>query len=212
MLKYIFKKASYINRENGTLNYLFSSLLLGQIVISITCPYEMIKSYCTFFMVIIYPLLILQYLERILYNDFKDGTLELMLTIVTPLQFIISQYCAQYLLLLLSYLFALPIIIILLNYNISEIILYSSLVLINITTANIIAIFSSISFCYIKTITMVNFVLILPLALPTLIISSLIIQDITYLVLVKLLLGLVIILFTILCFASEYLLRNIYNT
>ena len=211
MLKSIFKKAIYINRANGTFNHLFSSLILGQIIISITCPYEMIKFYCTFFMVIIYPLITLQYLERILYNDFKDGTIELVLTIFTPVQLMCSQYCAQYILILCSYLFALPVIIILLNYDIIEIILFSSLVLINLIAANIIAIFSSLSFCYIKKITMVQFLVIVPLMLPTLIISSLIIQDMTYLILIKLLLGIVTILVVTLFFASEYLLRHIYN-
>jgi heme exporter protein B len=212
MIKHLIENTKILNKENALIQLLIIYIILGLVTVCLTCEYENSKQFSMFFLVIFVPLFITQISDRVLFNDFKDGSLELKLTSLSTEKIILDNYISLFILYFTSCILILPLICLFLSLNFNEIILISHLMLINIFTAIIISILIGSCNCYFKKITNINFLIAIPLILPNLIISGLIINnyyDTNQLFIV--LYGILLIVGPINYFCSSFLIKNIYN-
>ena len=178
MIKKIFKDSLILNKEFCLAEFFSIYAILGLITISLTCDYLKIKEFTIFFITIILPIFILQISDRVISNEYIDGSLEFYFTISTPFQIIATRYFSIVILYLFAYLLIIPLIILFIDIDIKELLIVSYILLMNIMITTSISILSSCCNCYFKKIIYVNFIINIPLILPNLIISGLILSNI----------------------------------
>jgi len=212
MIKKLIENIKILNKENGLVQLLSIYMVLGSIIVSMTCDYDKIKEFGVFFLSILVPLFVAQISDRILYNDFKDGSLELYITISSPSQIILDKYLHISFLYIIAYIMVAPLILIFFNFTISDLMLISELIILNIIIAVSISTLIACCNCYFKKITLVNFIIIIPLMLPSLIISGLIINDYQDKnQLFTILYGIMLIIIPVIFLCSKFLIKNVYN-
>ena len=92
MINYILKKTFYINKEYNIVSSLVVSLIFYT-SINIILSTNTNSNYLKFVIIVLYPMLILQELENIIYNDFYNGEIEIMITLFSTKQIIFYQFC-----------------------------------------------------------------------------------------------------------------------
>jgi heme exporter protein B len=200
------------NKNSGLLQLATIYTILGIIIVSLSYEYNKIKEIGIFFITVLLPLFITQISDRIIYDDFKDGMLELYLTSLSPWQIIYNKVLELFVIYILSYLIILPLLIIFLNLDYNEIYMISTLMIINIIMSVILSILVGSCNCYFKTITLINFIINIPLILPNLILTGLIINNYPdFNNLITILYGITFVMIPIVFFCSCFLIKNIYN-
>jgi heme exporter protein B len=213
MIKKLIENIKIVNKENGLIQLLSIYIILGSIIVSMTCDYENIKKFGIFFLVILVPLFVAQISDRILYNDFKDGSLELYITILSSFQIVLNKYLQISLLYITAYIIVIPIILLFFDLSFNDLMLISELIILNIIIAISIAVLIACCNCYFKKVTIINFIIIIPLILPNLIITGLIINDNHNISqLFAILYGIMLIIIPIIFLCSNFLIKNIYNS
>jgi heme exporter protein B len=200
------------NKESALIELFLAYTILGSIAVSLTCEYNQIKEFGIFFITILVPLFITQISDKVIYEEFKDGFLEFRLSIFSSFRIVLEKSLITSFLYIFAFLLILPLIFLLFNLSLNELNTISHLMIINIIMSVSISLFIGSCNCYFKRITLINFIVNIPIILPNLIITGLIItnsynQDKLFLILY----GIALIILPIIFYCSCFLIRNIYN-
>jgi heme exporter protein B len=211
-MKKVFNNLTLTNKNTGLLQLTTIYTILGVIIVSLSYEYNKIKEIGIFFITVLLPLFITQTSDRIIYDDFKDGFLELYLMSLSPWQIIYNKIIELFVIYIFSYLLILPLLTVFLNLDYKEIYMISALMIINIMMSITLSILVGSCNCYFKNITLINFIINIPLILPNLILTGLIINNYpNFNNLIPILYGITFIIIPIIFFCSCFLIKNIYN-
>ncbi len=140
----------------------------------------------------------------------EDGSLELLLSIVSHEKIILAKFFAIFISSTIGLVFVLPIIYVLFDKTLLEIIFFfSSVWMILVLSSSLVVLSGSVQ-CYFKK--NANFVgtFIMPLLIPNIIMTGLILQD-NNLQLIFIMIGINLVFLPISFFLSSCLIKNIYN-
>jgi heme exporter protein B len=143
--------------------------------------------------------------------DIEDGTLEILLSTISPIKIIYAKYLALCASSILSFALILPIIHIVYNLHADlclMIFLIATILL--FLSASLIMLIASIQ-GYFRANTNFLAILIMPLLIPNIIISGILIQNISELHLLFIMIGIDFVLIPPALYLSSYLVANIYN-
>ena len=199
------------NRAHHILRSSIYMMLLSILMFSITIPKEHISEELN--MLICFSSLIFTFMitpPYLVKSDLNDGFLETSLSIFSPLQIILAKYLSLVLNLMISIFVILPIIMLVFNIALEPLIYLYSLMILTIFQIAGIIVFINILHAYFKKNTNLLISLILPIILPTIIISSIALSSLK-IDFLMILLGLDLIMIPLIFCLSHYLLKNLYN-
>lgn len=199
------------NRSHQILRSSIYMMLLSLLLFSIIIPKDIltieIKLLICFAGLIFTTMIVPPYLIK---SDLNDGFLETILTIYRPGQIIMAKYIALVCNLILSCILILPIILLLFQIPLQELTHLYILMMLTIFQIAIILVFINVLHAYFKRNTNMLISLILPLILPSIMITSLAIGSMKSDFLM-ILLGIDLIFIPISLYLSSYLLKNLFN-
>ena len=199
------------NKIYNLIKYLIIFFIFCTFSITLINSHENIQLFGTVFSVICIPLAFIGLSNNLTKPDIEDGTLEAMLTTIEPIIIILTKYLALCVCTLISLAITLPITTILYNVDIQSLaaLIFSGILLITLSAA--LSILTSSIQGYFRANTNFLSILIMPLIIPTIIISGLLIQTPGDIHLAAIMLGINLIIIPPVLYLSGYLLENIYN-
>ncbi len=200
------------NKIYNLTKYFFIFFVFCSGSITIVSSYDKIANLGIIFAVISIPLSLIGIAANFLRTELEDGTLEILLTSFKPIQIILAKYLGLFI--CGSVAFVLNITISCFLFNIEafqlNLVIITGLLLMA-TSCGIVILISSIQ-CYFRSNTNFLSTLLLPLIIPSIILSGIIIQsDNNNSSLLLILIGVNCIIVPISIYLSSYLIENIYN-
>lgn len=186
-------------------------MLLSLLLFSIIIPTEILEPEIKLLISysgLIFTIMIIP--ANIIKSDLQDGFLETISTLYSPYQIVTAKYLALILNLILASLMVMPIIILLFQISLPDLIYLYSLMILTIFQISIILVFINLLHAYFKRNTNLLISLILPMIIPTIIIASLALSSMK-IDFLMILLGIDLILIPITFLLSTYLLKNLFN-
>jgi heme exporter protein B len=207
----IFQEIIIHNRIYNLFKYSLMFFTFCILSVTMISSYENIQNFGIIFSVITIPLAFLSLSSNLIKSDIEDGTMEMLLTSRSALQIILAKYISLCLCVIFSFLLLSPIIYLVYDIELSlfAIIILCALMLILLSSA-IITIIASMQ-GYFRSNTNFLSVLIMPLIIPSIILSGILIQspfDTHYLFIM---LGINLVIIPPVLYLSAYLIDNIYN-
>lgn len=179
--------------------------------ITIVNSHETIASFGIVFSVVAIPLALIGVSANFLRPDIEDGSLELLLASFKPSQIILAKYLSLFVCGFIGFIINVPFSYLLFNIAIDQLLLIITCgLLLMASSAAIIMLISSIQ-SYFRSNTNFLSVLIMPLIIPSIILSGIIIQSDNNYSLALILLGVNCIIVPASIYLSSYLIENIYN-
>jgi len=179
--------------------------------ITIVNSHETIASFGIVFSVVAIPLALIGVSANFLRPDIEDGSLELLLASFKPSQIILAKYLSLFTCGFIGFIINVPFSYLLFNIAIDQLLLIITCgLLLMASSAAIIMLISSIQ-SYFRSNTNFLTVLIMPLIIPSIILSGIIIQSDNNYSLALILLGVNCIIVPASIYLSSYLIENIYN-
>ncbi|PCJ23927.1 MAG: hypothetical protein COA94_07860 [Rickettsiales bacterium] len=179
--------------------------------ITLINSYENVQIFGVVFSVICIPLAFINLSAGLIKPDIEDGSLEILLTAKTPIKIVMAKYIALFTCFCLSFAMLLPLIYIIYNIpnTIFILIAASGFLLISLCAALAVLIASIQGYFRANT----NFlsIIIMPLVIPSIILSGIIIQNPDNLHLLAIMIGINLIVIPPSIYLSGYLVENIYN-
>jgi heme exporter protein B len=142
--------------------------------------------------------------------DIDDGSLEILLSVMNPHQIIYAKYCALITNLTLAAAIAMLFSSIFLGLSDKELIYLGAIAMLLLLQFTAFILLMNVIHAYFKSSTSFIITLVLPLIIPSLIISGLALETFN-IDFVMILLGVDMAIIPIICFMSAYLLSNLYN-
>ncbi|KAJ6644950.1 hypothetical protein Bhyg_00145, partial [Pseudolycoriella hygida] len=170
-----------------------------------------IKKFGVIFSIILFPIALINFSQLIFRPDLEDGNLELLLISFTENEIILSKFLTICFIALSSVVFNMPIIYLLFDITTTTLLhIFMVLILLLILASALLILIAAIQ-SYFRTNNALLSLLIMPLLIPNIIFSGIIIQNPEANQLAFSMLGVNIILLPIILFLSSYLIANIYN-
>ncbi|MCC8368571.1 MAG: heme exporter protein CcmB [Rickettsia endosymbiont of Oxypoda opaca] len=202
------------NRINNITKYLVVFFLFCTISTSLINSQEDIKKFGLVFSVICLLISLIGFTPLLFKPDLEDGSLELLLSNFNSEKIILAKFCAILINSFTSIILVMPVIYVFFSLQLSEIIyLFISLCLLFMLASALIVLSSSMQ-SYFRANTNFLGTFIMPLLIPSVIMTGLILQNNNIndnLGLIFIMIGINLIFLPILFFLSAYLIRNIYN-
>ncbi|MFY9590014.1 heme exporter protein CcmB [Rickettsia endosymbiont of Halotydeus destructor] len=202
------------NRVNNIIKYLIIFFLFCTISTSLINSQEDIKKFGLVFSVICLLISLIGFASLIFKSDLQDGSLELLLSNFNSEKIILAKFFALLISSLTGIILVMPVIYIFFSLKLLEIIyLFISLCLLFILASSLVVLSSSMQ-SYFRANTNFLGTFIMPLLIPSVIITGLILQNNNIndnLKLVFIMIGINLIFLPILFFLSSYLIKNIYS-
>ncbi|XVN43442.1 MAG: heme exporter protein CcmB [Candidatus Rickettsia vulgarisii] len=199
------------NRINNLTKYLFIFFLFCIISTALINNQKNIQKFSIIFSVIFLPIALISFSQIIFKNDIEDGNLELLLSSFSENEIIISKFLTIFLIAISSVILNIPIIYILFDIKAELIFLIIiSLTLLLILSSALLILIGSIQ-SYFRSNTNLLSILIMPILIPSIIFTGLIIQNPENIKYIFVMIGINIILLPIILYLSSYLIKNIYN-
>ncbi|MCC8417339.1 MAG: heme exporter protein CcmB [Rickettsia endosymbiont of Bryobia graminum] len=199
------------NRINNLTKYLFIFFLFCLISTALINNQENIQKFGIIFSVIFLPIALISFSQIIFKNDIEDGNLELLLSNFTENEIIISKFLAILLIAISSVMFNMPIIYILFDIKAEIIFLIAVTVILLLILASALLILIGSIQSYFRSNTNLLSILIMPILIPSIIFTGLIIQNHGNTNYIFVMVGINIIFLPIILYLSSYLIKNIYN-
>lgn len=199
------------NKVYNLIKYFLIFFIFCSSSITIINSHETISSFGIVFSVVAIPLALIGVTATFLKPDIEDGSMELLLVSFKPHQIILAKYFNLFICGFIGFIINVPFSYLLFNIAIGQLVLIiiCGMLLMASSTAIIILI-SSIQ-CYFRSNTNFLSVLIMPLIIPGIILSGVIIQSDTNSSLMLIFLGINCIIIPTSIYFSSYLIENIYN-
>lgn len=211
MLKLIKHEFFVQNKIHNLSKYFLIFFLFSLTSITIINPYEKITSFGSILSIALIPLALIGTSSNFLKSEIEDGSFELLLTSFVPLKIVVAKYVALFLCTTISFLANLPIAYLLFNIEPYNLILMAACgFLLSSAACAVILLIAAVQ-CYFRNNT--NFLsgLLLPLIIPSIVLSGIALQDGSSYSIIFILLGINLILIPIIIYLTSYLIANIYN-
>lgn len=199
------------NRINNLSKYLFIFFLFCIFNITMINDHADIKKFGVIFSVIFFPIASIGFSNQIFNCDLEDGSLELLLASCNEAEIILSKFFAILICSITSSILNMPIIYIIFDLDIVSLgyLFVTLALLVTLSTALLILIAAIQS--YFRSNANLIALLIMPLLIPSTILTGLIMQDHQKLNLIFVIIGINLLLLPIIFYLSSYLIKNIYN-
>jgi len=211
-IKRIIKRELLVQNRVYNLNkYLIVFFLFSAFSITLINSHENIQKFGIIFSVISIPLAFISLPTNIIKPDIEDGSLELMLLLASSSQIAIGKFSALVIASLTSFLVTMPIIYFV--FNIPFLVMINIIIcgiLMTKLAAALIVLIASVQ-GYFRSNTNFLSVLIMPLIIPTIILSGILLQNPENLSLIWIMLGINLVVIPVSLYLSGYLIENIYN-
>ncbi|MCC8407064.1 MAG: heme exporter protein CcmB [Rickettsia endosymbiont of Ecitomorpha arachnoides] len=198
------------NRINNMIKYLVIFFLFCLISTVLINSQKDITKFGLIFSVICLLISLIGFSSIIFKTDLEDGSLELLLSIISYEKIILAKFFAIFISSTVGLVFVLPIIYVFFDQTLLEIIFFFISVWMMLVLSSSLVVLSGSVQCYFKK--NANFVgtFIMPLLIPNIIMTGLILQD-NNLQLIFIMIGINLVFLPISFFLSSYLIKNIYN-
>jgi heme exporter protein B len=200
------------NKICNLTKYFFIFFVFCSGSITIVSSHDKIANLGIIFAVISIPLSLIGIAANFLRTELEDGTLEILLTSFKPIQIILAKYLGLFICGSVAFVLNIPISCFLFNIEAFQLnlVIITGLLLMA-TSCGVVILISSIQ-CYFRSNTNFLSTLLLPLIIPSIILSGIIIQsDNSNFSLLLVLIGVNCIIIPISIYLSSYLIENIYN-
>ncbi len=200
------------NKICNLTKYFFIFFVFCSGSITIVSSHDKIANLGIIFAVISIPLSLIGIAANFLRTELEDGTLEILLTSFKPIQIILAKYLGLFICGSVAFVLNIPISCFLFNIEALQLnlVIITGLLLMA-TSCGVVILISSIQ-CYFRSNTNFLSTLLLPLIIPSIILSGIIIQsDNNNFSLLLILIGVNCIIIPISIYLSSYLIENIYN-
>jgi len=199
------------NRINNLSKYLFVFFLFCLFSTSLINDQTDIKKFGVIFSVIFFPIALIGFSQMIFKQDIEDGSLELLLSSCTSTELIISKFFTILISSLTSSILNMPIIYLIFDLDILFLIyLFISLTLLLVLSSALLILITSIQ-SYFRSNTNLLAILIMPLLIPSIILTGLVLQNPENIKLIFVMIGINMLLLPIIFYLASYLINNIYN-
>jgi heme exporter protein B len=200
------------NKINNLTKYFFIFFVFCSGSITIISSHDKIAYFGLIFSLISIPLSLIGISTNFLRSEIEDGSLELLITSFNPIQITLSKYINLFICGSIAFIANLPISYFLFHMNTTHLsLLFISGILLMSTSCGVIVLISSVQ-CYFRSNTNFLSSLLMPLIIPSIILSGMIIENnnSTHSI-ILILLGVNCIVVPISIYLSSYLIENIYN-
>lgn len=199
------------NRINNLSKYLFIFFLFCIFSTALINDQVDIKKFGVIFSVIFLPIALIGFSSLILKQDVGDGSLELLLSSFSESEIVISKLFAIFFSSLTSSLLNIPIIYIIFDLDrITVTYLFITLTLLLTLSSSLLVLIGSIQ-SYFRSNTNLLAILIMPLLIPNIILTGLVLQNLENISLIFVMIGINMLLLPTIFYLSSYLIKNIYN-
>lgn len=212
MVHFIKHEVLLQNKICNLTKYFFIFFVFCSGSITIVSSHDKIANLGIIFAVISIPLSLIGIAANVLRTELEDGTLEILLTSFKPIQIILAKYLGLFICGSVAFVLNIPISCFLFNIEAFQLnlVIITGLLLMA-TSCGIVILISSIQ-GYFRSNTNFLSTLLLPLIIPSIILSGIIIQsDNNNSSLLLILIGVNCIIVPISIYLSSYLIENIYN-
>ncbi len=212
MVHFIKHEVLLQNKICNLTKYFFIFFVFCSGSITIVSSHDKIANLGIIFAVISIPLSLIGIAANFLRTELEDGTLEILLTSFKPIQIILAKYLGLFICGSVAFVLNIPISCFLFNIEALQLnlVIITGLLLMA-TSCGVVILISSIQ-CYFRSNTNFLSTLLLPLIIPSIILSGIIIQsDNSNFSLLLILIGVNCIIIPISIYLSSYLIENIYN-
>ena len=200
------------NKIQNLTKYFFIFFVFCSGSITIISTHDKIANFGVIFSLISIPLALIGISTNFLRSEIEDGSLELLLASFNPIQITLAKYITLFICGSIAFIANLPISYLLFDMDITRLslLLTSGLLLLS-TSCGVIILISSVQ-CYFRSNTNFLSSLLMPLIIPSIILSGMIIESngtsysITFI-----LIGVNCIIIPTSIYLSSYLIENIYN-
>ena len=197
---------------NHLIKYLFLFFVFCTLSVTFISSHEKIQEFVAIFTVISIPLALLNLSNLLFKQDLNDGTMETLSTIFSAFQITFAKWVVLFICTLLAFLTNILVVCFLYNIAVSLLLLMIICgIMLCATSSALICLISSVQ-SYFKTNTNFLSIVIMPLIIPSIILTGLVLQQLTaHNSYVAILIGINFILIPIKLYLSSYLIENIYN-
>ena len=200
------------NKIYNLAKYFFIFFVFCHGSITIISSYDKIANFGMIFLLISIPLSLIGISANFLRSEIEDGSLEMLLASFPPIQIILAKYLSLFICGMIAFIANAPISYLLFNMNITQLslIIIAGLFLMS-TSCGVIVLISSVQ-CYFRSNTNFLSSLLMPLIIPTIILSGMLIENNdNYYSIILILVGIKCIIVPTAIYLSSYLIENIYN-
>ncbi len=199
------------NRINNLSKYLFIFFLFCIFSTALINDQTDIKKFGIIFSVIVLPIALIGFSSLIFQQDVEDGSLELLLSSFNESEIIAAKLITIIFSSLTSTLLNMPIIYIIFDLDMLTIsYLFINLTLLLILSSSLLVLIGAVQ-SYFRSNTNLLAILIMPLLIPNIILSGLVLQNFDNINLIFVMIGINMLLVPIIFYLSSYLIKNIYN-
>lgn len=199
------------NRINNLSKYLFIFFLFCIFSTALINDQADIKKFGVIFSVIFLPIALIGFSSLILKQDVEDGSLELLLSSFSESEIVTSKLFAIFFSSLTSSLLNIPIIYIIFDLDLTTVTyLFITLTLLLTLSSSLLVLIGSIQ-SYFRSNTNLLAILIMPLLIPNIILTGLVLQNLENISLIFVMIGINMLLLPTIFYLSSYLTKNIYN-
>lgn len=199
------------NRINNLSKYLFIFFLFCIFSTALINDQTDIKKFGVIFSVIFLPIALIGFSSLILKQDVEDGSLELLLSSFSESEIVTSKLFAIFFSSLTSSLLNIPIIYIIFVLDLITVTyLFITLTLLLTLSSSLLVLIGSIQ-SYFRSNTNMLAILIMPLLIPNIILTGLVLQNLENISLIFVMIGINMLLLPTIFYLSSYLIKNIYN-
>lgn len=207
----IYQELTVQNKIYNITKYTLIFFIFCCLSITLINSYENIQTFGIIFSVISIPLAFISLSSHLVKPDIEDGTLEVLLASRSPTKIVFAKYFALCICCCLSFALTTPLIYIVYNIQILTfaLVLVSAYMLLFLSAALIILIAAIQGYFRANT----NFLslLIMPLIIPSIILSGILIQNTEDIHLIFIMIGINLVVIPPALYLSGYLIKNIYN-
>ncbi|WP_425363819.1 heme exporter protein CcmB [Candidatus Tisiphia endosymbiont of Hybos culiciformis] len=199
------------NRINNLSKYLFIFFLFCIFSAALINDQTDIKKFGIIFSVIVLPIALIGFSSLIFQQDVEDGSLELLLSSFNESEIIAAKLITIIFSSLTSTLLNMPVIYIIFDLDILTVsYLFITLTLLLILSSSLLVLIGAVQ-SYFRSNTNLLAILIMPLLIPNIILSGLVLQNFDNINLIFVMIGINMLLVPIIFYLSSYLIKNIYN-
>jgi heme exporter protein B len=211
MRELILQELKVQNKIYNIIKYSLIFFIFCCLSVGLISSYEDIQAFGIVFAVISIPLAFIGLSYSLIKPDIEDGTIETLLTKFPASNIIIAKYIALCICFIISFGATMPIIYVMYNVEVvTFIIMIASAIILLLLSAALIILIASIQ-GYFKANTNFLSVLIMPLLIPNIILSGLLIQNNQDTHLLFIMIGINFVIIPPVLYLSGYLVENIYN-
>ena len=199
------------NRVNNLSKYFFVFFLFCIISTVLVNNHNDIRKFGIIFSIVLIPIALIGFAQMVFRSDLDDKSLELLLSSFSETEIIIAKFLTILFCTLSGSILNLPIIYILFSLD-APMLLYIAVTLILLLTlaSALVVLIGSIQ-CYFNSNTNLLSMLVMPLLIPSIVLTGLVLQDYQNTKLIFIMVGINMLLLPVIFYLSSYLVKNIYN-